>query len=155
MRIEIHRHRMAMSPNDDGRIAVGYDVLVPEEDVLPGAQGHIRIILSPGFREYRTYEDATWVTDLPRGFERYARWLDHEKAAQRQMLAHGPGALPGDPQLVRMARLLGLRRSCQQSGHRPLHDRAPEGEHTRENDIHPGRNTGRMTTRTPAPRARG
>ncbi|MCY4636509.1 MAG: hypothetical protein OXG04_18730 [Acidobacteria bacterium] len=87
MRIEIHRHRMAMSPNDDGRIAVGYDVLVPEEDVLPGAQGHIRIILSPGFREYRTYEDATWVTDLPRGFERYARWLDHEKAAQRQMLA--------------------------------------------------------------------
>ncbi len=85
MQIEIHRHRMAMPPADDGRIAVGYDVLVPEEDVLAGAQGHIRI-LSPGFREYRTYEDATWVTDLPRGFERYAAWLDHEKAAQRQML---------------------------------------------------------------------
>lgn len=86
MRIEIHRHRMAMSPRDDGRIAVGYDVLVPEEDVLPGAQGIIRI-LSPSHREYRRYEDATWVTDLPRGFERYARWLDHEKAAQREMLA--------------------------------------------------------------------
>ena len=40
----------------------------------------------PQLREYRTYEDATWVTDLPRGFERYAKWLDHEKAAQRQML---------------------------------------------------------------------
>ena len=75
-----------MPPADDGRIAVGYDVLVPEEDVLPGAQGIIRI-LSPGHREYRTYEDATWVTDLPRSFERYAKWLDHEKAAQREMLA--------------------------------------------------------------------
>lgn len=86
MRIEIHRHRMAMPPRDDGRIAVGYDVLVPEADVLPGAQGVVRI-LSPGFREYRSYEDATWATDLPRGFERYAKWLDHEKAAQREMLA--------------------------------------------------------------------
>ena len=75
-----------MAPRDDGRIAVGYDVLVPEADVLPGAQGTIRI-LSPGHREYRTYEDATWVTDLPRGFERYSKWLDHEKAAQRKMLA--------------------------------------------------------------------
>ena len=86
MRIEIHRHRMAMPARDDGRIAVGYDVLVPEEDVLPGAQGMIRI-LSPGHREYRTYEDATWVTHLPRSFERYAKWLDHEKAAQREMLS--------------------------------------------------------------------
>ena len=77
---------MAMPPADDGRIAVGYDVLVPEEEILPGAQGTIRI-LSPGFRKYRTYEDATWVTDLPRGFARYVKWLDHEKAAQRQMLA--------------------------------------------------------------------
>ena len=85
MRIEIHRHRMAIPPRDDGRIAVGYDVLVPEEDVLPGAQGMIRIV-SPGFREYRRYEDATWVTDLPRGFERYSKWLDHEKAAQGEML---------------------------------------------------------------------
>ena len=85
MRIEIHRHRMAMSPADDGKIAVGYDVLVPEEDVLPGAQGQIRL-LGPKLREYRSYEDATWVTDLPRGFKRYAGWLDHEKAAQRQML---------------------------------------------------------------------
>ena len=86
MRIEIHRHRMAMPPADDGRIAVGYDVLVPEEDALPGAQGTIRL-LSPGFRKYRSYEDATWVSDLPRGFARYAKWLDHEKAAQRRMLA--------------------------------------------------------------------
>ena len=86
MRIEIHRHRMAMPPRNDGRIAVGYDVLVPEEDVLPGAQGMIRI-LSPGHREYRRYEDATWVTDLPRSFERYAKWLDHEKATQSEMLA--------------------------------------------------------------------
>lgn len=86
MRIEIHRHRMAMRPANDGSIGVGYDVLVPEEDVLPGAQGMIRII-SPGMREYRRYEDATWVTDLPRSFERYSKWLDHEKAAQREMLA--------------------------------------------------------------------
>ena len=86
MRIEIHRHRMAMPPDDDGRIAVGYDVLVPEEDALPGAQGVIRL-LGPDFRPYRSYEDATWTTDLPRGFERYAKWLDHEKAAQREMLA--------------------------------------------------------------------
>lgn len=86
MRIEIHRHRMALPPRDNGTIAVGYDMLVPEEDVLPGAQGMIRI-LSPGHHEYRTYEDATWTTDLPRGFERYAKWLDHEKAAQREMLA--------------------------------------------------------------------
>lgn len=77
---------MAMSPANDGRIAVGYDVLVPEEDVLPGAQGTIRL-LAPGLREYRSYEDATWVSDLPRGFARYAKWLDHEKAAQRRMLA--------------------------------------------------------------------
>ncbi len=55
MRIEIHRHRMAMPPRDDGMIAVGYDVLVPEKDVLPGAQGIIRI-LNPGWREYRIYE---------------------------------------------------------------------------------------------------
>ena len=86
MRIEIHRHRMAMPPAGDGTIAVGYDVLVPEEDILPGAQGQVRL-LGPQLCEYRTYEDATWVTDLPRGFERYAAWLDHEKAAQRQMLA--------------------------------------------------------------------
>ena len=86
MRIEIHRHRMAMPPADDERIPVGYDVLVPEEDVLPGAQGQIRL-LGPELREYRTHEDATWLTDLPRGFERYARWLDHEKVSQRQMLA--------------------------------------------------------------------
>ena len=86
MRIETHRHRMAMPPRDDGRIAVGYDVLVPEEDVLPGAQGMIRIV-SPDHREYRRYEDATWVTDLPRGFERYSKWLHHEKAGQREMLA--------------------------------------------------------------------
>ena len=86
MRIEIHRHRMAMPPRNDGTIAVGYNVLVPEEDVLPGAQGMIRIV-SPGHREYRRYEDATWVTDLPRSFERYSQWLDHEKAAQREMLA--------------------------------------------------------------------
>ena len=85
MRIEIHRHRMAMSPAADDTIAVGYDVLVPEEDVLPSAQGHIRLV-GPQLREYRTYEDATWVTDLPRRFERYAKWLDHEMAAQRQML---------------------------------------------------------------------
>ena len=75
-----------MAPADDGTIAVGYDVLVPEEDVLPGAQGTIRVA-SPSMREYRSFEDATWVTDLPRGYERYAKWLDHEKAAQRQMLA--------------------------------------------------------------------
>ena len=86
MRIEIHRHRMAMSPAANGTIAIGYDVLVPEEDVLPDAQGHIRLV-GLQLREYRRYEDATWVTDLPRGFERYAKWLDHEKAAQRQMLA--------------------------------------------------------------------
>ncbi len=86
MRIEIHRHRMAMPPADDGTIAVGYDVLVPEEDVLPGAQGMIRL-MGPELREYRRYEDATWVTDLPRGFDRYEKWLDHEKAAQREMLA--------------------------------------------------------------------
>ncbi len=86
MRIEIHRHRLAMSPAADGAIAVGYDVLVPEEDVLPGAQGYIRILCA-GDREYCTYADATWVTDLPRGFERYAKWLAHEKAAHREMLA--------------------------------------------------------------------
>ena len=86
MPIEIRRHRMAMSPADDGTIAVAYDVLVPEEDGLPGAQGMIRL-LGLELREYRTYEDATWVTDLPRGFQRYAKWLVHEKAAQRQMLA--------------------------------------------------------------------
>ena len=86
MRIERHRHRMAMPPANDGTIAVGYDVLVPEEDVLPGAQGMIRIV-GPKLREYRRYEDATWVTNLPRSFERYAKWLDHEKAAQREMLA--------------------------------------------------------------------
>ncbi len=60
-------------------------MLVPEEDVLPDAQGQIRLV-GPELREYRTYEDATWVTDLPRGFQRYAAWLDHEKAAQRQTL---------------------------------------------------------------------
>jgi hypothetical protein len=85
MRIEIHRHRMAMSPAADGRIAVGYDVLVPEDDALPGAQGTVRI-LCPGWRRYRTFEDATWVTGLPPGFERYEKWLAHEKAAQREML---------------------------------------------------------------------
>ena len=86
MRIEIHRHRMAMSPAADGTIAVGYDVIVPEKDILPNAQGQLRLV-GLQLREYRSYEDATWVTDLPRGFERYAKWLDHEKAAQRQMLA--------------------------------------------------------------------
>lgn len=86
MRIEIHRNRIAVPPRDDGMIAVGYDILVPEEDVLPGAQGRIRVI-NPGWREYRTYEDATWVTDLSPGVERYSRWLDHEKAAQAEMLA--------------------------------------------------------------------
>ena len=58
---------------------------MPEEDALPGAKGVIRL-LSPGWREYRSYEDATWTTDLPRGFERYAKWLDHEKRAQQEML---------------------------------------------------------------------
>ena len=72
MRIEIHRHRMAMQPDEEGRIAVGYDVLVPEEDVLPGAQGVIRL-LSPGFRKYRSYEDATWSTRLSPGRERYVK----------------------------------------------------------------------------------
>ena len=86
MRIEIQRYRMAMPPREDGQIAVGYDVLVPEEDVLHGAQGMIRL-MGPELREYRRYEDATWVTDLPRSFERYEKWLDHEKAAQREMLA--------------------------------------------------------------------
>ena len=86
MRIEIHRHRMAMSPAADGTIAVGYNVLVPDKDILPGAQGHVRL-QSPQLQEYRTFEDATWVTDLPRGSERYAKWLAHEKAAHRQMLA--------------------------------------------------------------------
>ena len=88
MQIEIQRQRMAIAPRDDGMIAVSYRVLVPEEDVLPGAQGVIRLQHYDGrFREYRSYEDATWVTDLPRSFERYAKWLNHEENAQREMLA--------------------------------------------------------------------
>lgn len=93
MRVEIRRHRMIMDPDADGRVAVAYDVLVPEEDSLPGAQGVIRLC-GEKLRPYRAYEDATWTSDLPRGVDRYIAWLEHERRAQRTMLrmvqAHCP-----------------------------------------------------------------
>ena len=77
---------MAIPPAEDGRIAVSYDVMVPEADVLPGAGGMVHLY-GLDFRKYRRYEDATWTTDLPRGVARYRKWLEHEKAAQRRMVA--------------------------------------------------------------------
>ena len=84
MRIEIRRWRMAGNASDDKGIAVGYDILVPIEDVPRGNSSNIETI-SNG-RRYMQYADATWTTDLPMGYARYNAWLDHERNAQERML---------------------------------------------------------------------
>ena len=84
MRIEIRRWRMAGGSGDERGVAVGYDVLVPSEDVPPGNSSNIET-LSNG-RRYKQYPDATWATDLPTGYARYEAWLNHERAAQERML---------------------------------------------------------------------
>ena len=85
MRIEIRRWRMAGNASDDKGIAVGYDILVPIEDVPPGNSSNIETI-SNG-RRYMQYADATWATDLPVGYARYNARLDHERDAKKRMLA--------------------------------------------------------------------
>ena len=84
MRIEIRRWRMAGNASDDKGIGVGYDILVPIEDVPRGNSSNIETI-SNG-RRYMQYADATWITDLPMGYARYNAWLDHERNAQKRML---------------------------------------------------------------------
>ena len=84
MRIEIHRRKMAACALEDGRVAVGYDVLVPAEDCVAGAGGTTR--LRDG-AQYRAFPEATWAPDLPHGWPHYAAWLDHEKACEQLMLA--------------------------------------------------------------------
>ena len=84
MRIEIHRWRMAGSPRDDGLVAVAYNVLVPLEDCVRNNSSNIQVLLDG--RVYKDYPDATWSTDLPPGWDRYAAWLAHERAAKRRML---------------------------------------------------------------------
>ena len=88
MRLTIVRTRMAMRPREDGRVAVGYEIYVPVEDVLPGADVTTKAIIDADWkREYSSYVDATWVTNLAPGFERYDRFLAHEAAARAEMLA--------------------------------------------------------------------
>ena len=84
MRIEIHRWRMAMSPRNDGRVAVGYDLLVPLKDCVPKNSSNIEVL--HGDRRYMHYPHATWSTDLPPCWTRYEAWLAHEREAERQML---------------------------------------------------------------------
>ena len=86
MRIEIHRWLMAMAPRADGRVAVAYDILVPLEDCPPAEGRTIRV--RPGEGEYLDYASATWSTDLPRGWDRYKAWLQHERNAHQQMLRY-------------------------------------------------------------------
>ena len=84
MRIEIRRWRMACDASDDGSIAVGYEIMVPIEDVPPGNSSNIDVNWNG--RMYQYYDDATWKTDLPVGYARYSARLDHERNAQKQMM---------------------------------------------------------------------
>ncbi len=74
-----------MPPQDDGSIAVAYDILVPLNDCLPN-RCTIRTLLTNG-RAYQGFANATWSCDLPLGWERYQAWLQHELEAKRRMLA--------------------------------------------------------------------
>lgn len=65
MRIEIHRWLMAMASQDDGSIAVAYDVLVPLDDCLPN-HCTIRTLLTNG-RAYQDFAERHFVVRSPAG----------------------------------------------------------------------------------------
>lgn len=93
MRIHIRRTRMNSQPRPDETINVSYDVWVPVDECPDDGMNRTTIIAGDTdtpwneLERYHDFPDATWRTDLEPGYERYERWLLHEKAARRRMLA--------------------------------------------------------------------
>jgi hypothetical protein len=85
---------MNSPPGPDGRIAVSYDVWVPVDECPDDGMNRTTIIAADNadtpwneLERYHDFPDATWRTELERGYERYERWLQHQKTARRRMLA--------------------------------------------------------------------
>ena len=94
MRIHIRRTRMNSPPRPDGTIDVSYDVWVPADECPDDGMNRITIIAADNAgtpynerKRYHNFPQATWRTELEPGYERYDRWLQHEKTARRRMLA--------------------------------------------------------------------
>jgi hypothetical protein len=78
MRIRMDRTRMAM----DGNV-YSYDLVVPVGEV---ARARISYFIVRDGQEYVTLEDATRpeeLNKLPRGIERYRKFMDHSKACRQ------------------------------------------------------------------------
>ena len=88
MRIEIHRTVMALPPRANGQRAVSYNVYVPLEDCPNPNTGHTVLCRDgqPGHHNVMDFPNATWIPDREPGYERFRRWLDHERAAKQLML---------------------------------------------------------------------